>query len=202
MRKLFGFSARIGKKAPWIANSVAGAPAYFLRHYVRKEIANQLQEVFMARIKKILAPTDFSELSKLGIRYALETARDVSAEVIVYHAIDFGADWHHRRADFGPNRDMLEESRGLMDKFLADHFSDLIDLVEVHQVVEIGAPHKNIVEKAAEEGVDIIVMSTHGRTGVDHFILGSVAEKVVARAPCPVLVVPRRRREMGTSKAA
>jgi nucleotide-binding universal stress UspA family protein len=156
----------------------------------------------MARIKKILAPTDFSDLSKLGIRYALETARDVSAEVIVYHAIDFGADWHNRRADYRPNRDLLAESGCVMDKFLADNFADMIDLVEVRQVVEVGAPHKNIVEKAAEEGVDMIVMSTHGRTGVDHFILGSVAEKVVARAPCPVLVVPRRGREAGVAKAA
>jgi nucleotide-binding universal stress UspA family protein len=156
----------------------------------------------MARIKKILAPTDLSELSKLGLRYALEMARDASAEVIVYHAIDFGADWHNRRADYGPNRDLLEESRRVLDKFLAENFADCIDLVEVHQVVEFGAPYKNIVDKAASEGVDMIVMSTHGRTGVDHFILGSMAEKVVARAPCPVLIVPRRRQEGTTAKAA
>lgn len=52
---------------------------------------------------------------------------------------------------------------------------------------EFGTPQKNIVEKAAEEGVDMIVMSTHGRTGLNHIIMGSVAEKVVARATCPVL---------------
>ena len=156
----------------------------------------------MPKIKKILAPTDLSELSKLGLRYALEVARDVSAEVIVYHAIDFGADWHNRRADYGPNRDLLEESRRVLDTFLAENFADCIDLVEVRQVVEFGAPYKNIVEMAANESVDMIVMSTHGRTGVDHFIMGSMAEKIVARAPCPVLVVPRRRRETTTAKAA
>ncbi len=154
----------------------------------------------MRRIKKILAPTDFSEVSKLGLRYALETARDVGAEVIVYHAIDFGADWHNRRAGFA--RNLLEESRRLLDKFLAENFADCIDLVEVRQVVEFGAPYKNIVEEAASEAVDMIVMATHGRTGVDHFILGSIAEKVVAHAPCPVLVVPRRGREAATAKAA
>ena len=154
----------------------------------------------MRRIKKILAPTDFSEVSKLGLRYALETARDVGAEVIVYHAIDFGADWHNPRADFG--RNLLEESRRLLDKFLAENFADCIDLVEVRHVVQFGAPYKNIVEEAASEVVDMIVMATHGRTGVDHFILGSSAEKVVAHAPCPVLVVPRRGREAATAKAA
>ena len=154
----------------------------------------------MRRIKKILAPTDFSEVSKLGLRYALETARDVGAEVIVYHAIDFGQAGHNPRAHFG--RNLLEESRRLLDKFLAENFADCIDLVEVRHVVQFGAPYKNIVEEAASEGVDMIVMATHGRTGVDHFILGSTAEKVVAHAPFPVLVVPRRGREAATAKAA
>jgi nucleotide-binding universal stress UspA family protein len=156
----------------------------------------------MPRIKKILAPTDFSELSKRGLRYALEMARDESAEVIVYHAIDLSADWFERRADYRPNRDLLEESRRVLNKFLAENFADCINLVEVRQVVQFGAPYKNIAEEAASEAVDMIVMSTHGRTGVDHFLLGSTAEKVVARAPCPVLIVPRRGREGTTAKAA
>jgi len=153
----------------------------------------------MTRVKTILAPTDFSELSKLGVRYALEIAWDESAEVIVYHVIDLGLDWHDRRADYGPNRDLLEESRRVLNKFLAENFADL---VEVRQVVEFGAPYKNIVEKAATEGVDMIVMSSHGRTGIDKLILGSVAGKVVARAPCPVLVVPRHERRATTAQAA
>ena len=153
----------------------------------------------MTRVKTILAPTDFSELSKLGVRYALEIAWNESAEVIVYHAIDLGLDWHDRRADYGPNRDLLEESRRVLNKFLAENFADL---VEVRQVVEFGAPYKNIVEKAATEGVDMIVMSSHGCTGIDDLILGSVAGKVVARAPCPVLVVPRHERRTTTAQAA
>ena len=155
----------------------------------------------MYRVKKILAPTDFSDLSMAGIRYALEAARDSSAEVIVYHVIDLGGAFQNR-PDLGPYRDMLENSRRLLDRFHAENFAECIDLGEVRQVDEIGTKYKNIVEKAAEEGVDMIVMSTHGRTGMDRFILGSVAEKVVARAPCPVLVVPRRRREIGAAKAA
>jgi universal stress protein A len=152
------------------------------------------KEVSMARVKKILAPTDFSELSKVGIRYALEMARDASAEVVVYHAIDVGGQWNDRPPAVAAHHDILEESRRLLDKFLADNFADCIDLVEVRRAVEIGAPHKNIVEKAAAEGVDMIVMSTHGRTGLNHIIMGSVAEKVVARATCPVLVVPHDER--------
>ena len=80
----------------------------------------------MGKIKKILAPTDFSELSKIGIRYALEAARDVSAEVLVYHVIDFGGDWTNVRAGNPPYRDMLENSRQVLDRFLASHFADCI----------------------------------------------------------------------------
>jgi len=148
----------------------------------------------MARVKKILAATDFSETSKIGIRCALEMARDVSAEVLVYHAIDVGGEWKERPPDVAAYHDMLAENRKALEKFLADNFTDCIDLVEVRCVVEFGTPHKNIVEKAEAEGSDMIVMSTHGRTGIDHLILGSTAEKVVARASCPVLVVPRRGR--------
>jgi len=122
--------------------------------------------------------------------------------VIVYHAIDVGEQWANRRTQVSLYRNILEESRRLLDRFLAENFADCIDLVEVRQVVEFGTPNKNIVEEAATEGVDIIVISTHGRAGIDHVILGSVTEKVVAHAPCPVLVVPRHERQATTAQAA
>lgn len=156
----------------------------------------------MPKVRKILAPTDFSELSKLGLRYALETALDESAEVIVYHVIDFSGDWTNRQPELKPYRDMLENSRQALDRFLNKNFAKSINQVKVRQVVEFGAPYQNIVEKAASEGVDRIVMSTHGRTGIDNFLLGSVAQKVVAHACCPVLVVPRCAGEGATAKAA
>ena len=115
----------------------------------------------MPRMTKILAPTDFSELSKLGLRSALELARAESAEVIVYHAIDLGADWYKRPVEYRTSRDVLAESCRMLDKFLAESFADCINLVEVRQIVEFGAAYKNIVEKAASEAVDLIVMSSH-----------------------------------------
>ena len=156
----------------------------------------------MPKVKKILAPTDFSELSKRGIRYALEMARDSSAEVIVYHVIDLGDDRPERRDPFGPYHDMLEDNRRVLDKFLSDSFTDCIDLVEVRQIVEFGRSFKNIVELADQENVYMIVMATHGRTGLDHVILGSVAEKVVARSSRPVLVIPAVQRAKGEALAA
>jgi nucleotide-binding universal stress UspA family protein len=126
----------------------------------------------------------------------------VSAEVVVYHAIDLAADWKDRRAEVARYHDIIAETRRLLDTFLAENFPDCIDLVEVRKVVEFGSPHINIVEKAEAEGTDLIVMSTHGRTGVDHLLIGSVAEKVVARATCPVLVVPRPDRRAKIATAA
>jgi universal stress protein A len=161
-----------------------------------------VQEVYMDKVRKILAPTDFSDLSKVGVRYALEMARDTCAEVVVYHVIDFGEYWTNNPRNIPQYGNIFEDSRRLLDRFLAEHFADCIDLVEVRQVVEIGTPYKNIVDKAATDAVDMIVISTHGRTGIDHLILGSVAEKVVARAPCPVLVIPRQEREATTARAA
>jgi nucleotide-binding universal stress UspA family protein len=144
-------------------------------------------------VKKILAPTDLSDLSCVGLRYALEMGRSRSAEVIVYHVIDLGDQWSARK-DSGPVSDMIDRHKRSLDTFLREKFAEELNLTEVRQVVELGAAASNIVEMAEREGVDRIVMSTHGRTGIDHLLIGSVSEKVIARSPCPVLVVPAHKR--------
>jgi len=156
----------------------------------------------MERVKKILAPTDFSELSRVGLRYALNMARELNAEVIVQHVISVGEDWFSEHQEFSPVRDLLPEQERLLDKFLRDNFADCINLIEVRQKVEVGLPQANIVDMAAREKVDMIVMSTHGRTGLSHMMLGSVTEKVVGHASCPVLVIPAIDRKRVMARAA
>ena len=156
----------------------------------------------MKKFTKILAPTDLSELSCSGVRYALELAREQSAEIIVQHVIPMGEDWFCAHEEFSPVRELMEKERAALDKFLRERFADSFDLVEIRQKVEVGTPHANIIEMAEREGIDLIVMSTHGRTGLDHMLLGSVTEKVVARAPCPVLAIPAMNRKKDTAKAA
>ena len=145
----------------------------------------------MDRIKMILAPTDLSELSKVGVRYALEFAESQGAEVIAYHVADYRVPYS--KGEFASlyisslsNYTTFKEE---FDKFLREAFPSLISKVKLHQEVDVGVAHGRIVEKAAKEGVDMIVMSTHGSTGLLHMLIGSVTEQVVRHATCPVLSV-------------
>jgi nucleotide-binding universal stress UspA family protein len=157
----------------------------------------------MERVNKILAPTDLSELSSIGVRHALEVGRSRNAEVIVYHVIDIADGWITRRENLSPVREMLARQKKLLDRFLREKFADHMNLVEVRQVVEFGSAFSNIVEKAKRERVDMIIMSTHGRTGLHHLLMtGSVSAKVVSRAACPVLVIPADGRAASVANAA
>jgi nucleotide-binding universal stress UspA family protein len=156
----------------------------------------------MKKLQRILAPTDLSETSAAGVRYALELAQAEGAEVILFHVIGVAEEWFAAPKHSEPVRELLEAETHRLDRFLRQNFTSFSGLVEIRQKVELGHPSVNIVEIAEREGVDMIVMSTHGRTGIDHMLMGSVAEKVVARAPCPVLTIPPPGRAGGKTRAA
>jgi nucleotide-binding universal stress UspA family protein len=147
----------------------------------------------MNKIQKILAPTDLSELSCLGLRYAMGAAREHGAEVIVYLVVPIGEDWFPSSEGMKPARDYTAREKVQLDKFLHEKFAPELNELKIRQTVEVGAAQSNIIDIAEREGVDLIVMATHGRTGLNHVLLGSVTEKVVARAPCPIVVVPRQK---------
>ena len=140
----------------------------------------------MNKIEKILAPTDLSELSALGVRYALELSRGWGAEVSVYHIAD-GAELASYKAF--SLQDLIEKHKKSLSQFLTDHFAELLPLVEVREKVEVGEPAASILAEAEKAGSDLIVMSTHGRTGLAHLLMGSVTEEVVRNAVCPVFSV-------------
>jgi nucleotide-binding universal stress UspA family protein len=91
----------------------------------------------------------------------------------------------------------LETYRLSLARFVRQNCSDLVPFVRLDERVELGSADKNIVEQAEKEGVDLIVMSTHGRTGLSRAFLGSVAERVVRNAPCLVLAVPPHLTDVG-----
>ncbi|MBI3001435.1 MAG: universal stress protein [Deltaproteobacteria bacterium] len=152
----------------------------------------------MGKIKKILAPTDLSNLSEAGVRYALKMAKELGAEVLAYHVVDFAEIQQYSKElrpgatalrSFPPPADIMERFQIALAQFLGDRFGDLLPFVTVREKVEIGRPDESIVEQARKDGSDLIVISTHGRTGLSHAFVGSVTEKVVRTAPCPVLSV-------------
>ncbi len=164
----------------------------------------------MKKISKILAPTDFSELSRGGVRYALELAKVVGAEVTVYHVVSQGELMQYQtELSKGTSEDQLrpllhpvDTYQKAMSRFMKTHFADLTADVKVHEQVEMGVAEKNIVNLAEEQGMDLIVISTHGRTGLSHMLVGSVTEKVVRLARCPVLSIPSHTREEAKEKVA
>lgn len=150
----------------------------------------------MWKVKKILAPTDLSELSLAGLRAALELAESQDAEVIVYSVVK-GPDAYARQPEsltpgsigVRPVEEILTARTEEVQACLQQAFPDLLRKIKVRCAANLGSPDENIVEKAAQEGIDIIVMSTQGRTGLGRMLLGSVTEKVVRHSPCQVLSV-------------
>ena len=153
-------------------------------------------------IRKILAPTDLSELSRAGVRYALAVARDLDAELTIYHVVTAdeirklgdSLKEHAFRASGFPNilESYLHTYELSLARFVRETSSDLLPLIRVNEKVELGSPDKNISELAKTDCVDLIIMATCGRDGLSRMFMGSVTEQVIRNAPCPVLVIPPR----------
>ena len=150
----------------------------------------------MLPIRKILAPTDLSELSLAGLRYAFDIA-DAGSEIIVFHVVDYheampiveGLEYGYAMNQISLFDELVKEHEKQLDEFLRKNDLGEKAKVKIRKEVVVGTPFEKIVEKAAAEKVDAIVISTHGRTGLGHALIGSVAEKVVRLAKCPVLTV-------------
>lgn len=135
-----------------------------------------------------MVPFDFSDISLRALHHAVDITRSEGVLTLVYVVpVDYGL--------FGIGR---EESRDL-DKALQEQAADSLRTfavrsvppgVKVHLEVRVGRPGEEIVAAASERNSDLIVISTHGRTGLDRYLIGSVADRVARMAPCPVLLVP------------
>jgi nucleotide-binding universal stress UspA family protein len=143
----------------------------------------------MIAMKKVLVPIDFAEASDAALVYARNLARTFGAELHVMHV----AENLFLRA-MANNPATIEA--GIANR-LAERITeeDRKALRAVAVLRKSDAPAEEIVRYAGEEGIDLIVMGTHGRVNVAHLLMGSVAEKVVRTAPCPVLTVRHPERE-------
>lgn len=142
------------------------------------------------RIERILCPVDFSEESTHALRYAGELAAHFGAEIIVVHAVEPLP----YPVEFGPLPALLTDAEPMLLKRAKEQLEalrskELGSLPKSYAVVEIGIPEHAICEAATRERCDLVVLSTHGRSGLSHLLIGSVAERVVRLAPCPVLTI-------------
>jgi len=152
----------------------------------------------MKNIAKILCPVDFSEPSHAALDSAVNLAERYSSEIILFHAIS--------QIDPTPTpsytmtNHLMDQVHLFLQEMTDNAHKALKDLIDNHiagrvasrQLVEIGDPATSIVNAAKEEKVDLIVIATHGRSGIKGFFFGSVAEKVVRTAECPVLTTRLR----------
>src|SRR5688572_20449843 len=154
----------------------------------------------MTRITRILVPTDFSTTADAALEYAFVLADRFGASLQLLHVLadPFMADGMAAETyvlDVPALRDaMLQDARERLAHRAAPREKTT---TRIETEVLFGHGARTIAEYAAERGADLIVMGTHGRTGVAHLLLGSIAERLVRTAPCPVLTVrhPRQRKE-------
>ena len=148
----------------------------------------------MTTIRHILCPLDFSRFSRHALEQAVSLAREFGAEISAVHVRAMTAEL----VGAGSPPMAAPFARAPMDRsMLLRELRDLEDDVEaagvtIRTTIEDGDPVQTIVSQAAAWPADIIVMGTHGRTGFERLLLGSVAERVLRKAPCPVLTVPPR----------
>jgi len=147
-------------------------------------------------LRHILVPVDFSDTSKKAIQYAVPFGAAFDAEVLLLHVmqpysvpVELGympPQWAESQREF------VKSARDELDKLCAREIGARArSQVQVRE----GVPWQEIIAAARETCADLIILATHGRTGLRHVLLGSVAERVVRHAPCPVLVVRERERD-------
>lgn len=134
----------------------------------------------MKDIKRILHPTDFSDVSRYALPYALSFAKRFSAELSILHVLEL---------PYGALSQASEAIGTAKAKFRDLIPPDSSSGIEIVRIVKRGRPSSEICDTAEEIEADLIILATHGHSGLEHAILGSTAERVVRHAPCPVLTV-------------
>jgi nucleotide-binding universal stress UspA family protein len=150
------------------------------------------------RIKNILVPIDFSECSVKALRYAVPLAKEHNAAITLAYVVSgITAVGEYGGIDYAAlTKEMREHAERQLAVLAVD---EVRGTVASDTVVCTGSPAVEIVTIAKKLPADMIIISTHGRGGLKHVLLGSVAERVVRHAPCPVLVVREHERDIVTA---
>lgn len=144
----------------------------------------------MRDFKTILFATDFSESSDYAFQYAYSLAKKFNARLLLVHVINEPVDlrgFYVPHISFEKLEEEIEEgAQKMMEKFCRTHIRDYDNY---ESIIVPGIPYDEIIKKATDNSADLIVLATHGRTGLDHVLFGSTAEKVVRKSPVPVMTI-------------
>jgi nucleotide-binding universal stress UspA family protein len=151
------------------------------------------------KYSKILIPLDGSDLAEAALAAAVPMAKAFGAPVILVGILDLTAGMYDVYSEAFSPLDLKAQLEAFLEGAL-DRAKEKLEQegLTVSRFLRVGVPHEEIAALAQEEKSDLIVMTTHGRRGISHLLLGSVAERVIRTAPCPVLVVRPPQTETGT----
>lgn len=143
------------------------------------------------QVRSILVPIDFSDNAESVLEWATHLALEHASRVILLHAYHLPVEFQQLEGAYLPP-DFWTNVKDEAKRSLEDSAGALREQgIEVEEVVREGYPATVIEDEARRQGVDLIVIGTHGLSGIKHMLLGSIAERVVQKAPCPVLTVKR-----------
>ncbi len=141
------------------------------------------------RIERILVPLDFSEQAAAVLEWAAHLAQEHQSRVLLLHAYHLPVEFQQLEGAYLPP-DFWSNVKAEAEQSLARYAEELQKRgLQVETIVREGYPASVIVDEAASQGADLIVIGTHGHSGLKHMLLGSIAERVVQKAPCAVLTV-------------
>ena len=172
--------------------------SFFLRSTLRGAPSTSLKEAHMIALKDVLVATDFEEAAAVALTYGRSLARTFGARLHVVHVLDDIGSRAATMAGYGVDIGRMQvelegAAQSRLDSLLWDE--DRRDLGATSVVLTSTTPASAIVQYATDAKVNLIVVGTHGRGAVSHFLVGSVAERIVRTAPCPVLTVRSRERD-------
>jgi universal stress protein A len=144
----------------------------------------------MNKFSTVLVAIDFSDSSDNAFQMALSLAKSFSAQLLVLHVINEPVDlrgFYVPHISFSRLEEEIEEgAEKMMESFCRTHMADFKNY---QKVISSGLPYEEIIAQAEKNSADLIVLGTHGRSGLDHVLFGSTAEKVVRKSTVPVLTV-------------
>ncbi len=144
----------------------------------------------MIKLKKVLVPTDFSDSARQALRYGMSFAKEYGAELVLLHVVENLTVGYASDLFPVPMAEVFQEISGYAKSELAKLGEEARGRgLSVEEQVVQGKPSAEIIRYATEHEVDVIVLGTHGKGMLDQALFGSTTERVVRRAPCPVLTV-------------